>query len=381
MNDTRASARPGRPQAPGPDRLSCAPDESRIGSLLALPLVLEELGVSPRQVLQRAGVRRSLFADPDNRISHEDICRLLALSAELTGRSDFGLLVGMRFKLTDLGQLGELMRHSTTVGVALRMLIAHLHFYDRAATPVLLRMEPAKLFLGYSLRHPATAGNGQLQDAALAVAHRMLRELCGPAWRPLQVHLSRRRPDRITPYQRYYGARVRFDAECSGLFFAAAWLEHAIADADPARWRLLYHAQQRAATNAGISFVEEVECVLHGLLVGGTTSAASVAQLFGCSERTLRMKLRAESTSLQRLLADIRFELARHLLQDTELPMSRIAAALCYADTAVFSRAFHGWAGVSPRQWRASKPRYSSPEISLAGVPAGDSRESTPRWQ
>jgi AraC-like DNA-binding protein len=55
---------------------------------------------------------------------------------------------------------------------------------------------------------------------------------------------------------------------------------------------------------------------------------------------------------LQQLLADTRFELAMHLLRDTELPVSRIAGALCYADPAIFSRAFHGWAAMSPRQWR-----------------------------
>ncbi len=55
---------------------------------------------------------------------------------------------------------------------------------------------------------------------------------------------------------------------------------------------------------------------------------------------------------MQTLLADTRFEIARHLLQNTRLPMSEIAAALCYADSTVFSRAFHNWAGISPRQWR-----------------------------
>ncbi len=358
-----------------------ADGESRIGPLIALPAVLAELGASPQRALRRAGIHGDLFEDPDNRICHQDICRLLSVCETLTGRSDFGLLLGMRFTLGDFGPLGDLMRNSTTVGEALKVLVSHLHFYDRAAIPVKLRMESTNVFLGYSLQHPATAGTGPLRDAAIAVAYRIMGELCGPGWQPREVLLSHRRPPSVKSYQRFYGARVRFDAEYSGLFFAAAWLDHAIAGADPARWNLLFRAQERAETDAAISFAEEVECVLHGLLVGGATSAASVARLFGCSERTLRLKLRAEGTSMQRLLADIRFERARHLLQDTELPVSRIAAALCYADTAVFSRAFLGWAGVSPRQWRAARHRHSSPEIHPAGVPAGDSRVSTPRRQ
>jgi AraC-like DNA-binding protein len=373
VDSKRELSRPVRPQAADASHVRYGPDESRIGPLCSLPVVLAELGISPGQTLRQAGVSESLFDDPDNRVTHRDICRLLSLCAELTGRADFGLLVGRRCRLADFGPLGELMRHSPTVREALRMLISHLHFFDRAATPVMLRMEPARLFLGYSLQHPATAGNAQLQDAAIAVAHRMLRELCGPAWQPLEVQLSRRRPERVTSYHRCYGARVRFDAEFSGLLFAVAWLEHPIAGADPARWHLLHRAQQRAETDAAISFAEEVECVLHGLLVGGATSAASVARLFGCSERTLRMKMRAEGTSLQRLLTDIRFEMARHLLQDTELPISQVAAALCFADTSVFSRAFHGWAGMNPRQWRAVTGGHTSAAPARGRMSAGDS--------
>jgi AraC-like DNA-binding protein len=85
-----------------------------------------------------------------------------------------------------------------------------------------------------------------------------------------------------------------------------------------------------------------------------------VARLFGISERTLRQKLQAEGTSMQRLLAQTRFELARHLLLNTRQPMSLIAAALCYADSAVFSRAFHAWAGMGPKAWRARHSTHSA---------------------
>ncbi len=85
--------------------------------------------------------------------------------------------------------------------------------------------------------------------------------------------------------------------------------------------------------------------------------AGSLARFFGIHERTLRARLRAERTSLQRIFGRTRFELACHLLRDTGLPLAEIAAALSYADPAVFARAFRNWAKTSPSRWRASHAR------------------------
>jgi AraC-like DNA-binding protein len=331
------------------------PGEARIGPLLALPGLLAELHVDPRKAFAQAGIAPHVFKDPENRLDHESVIRLLSVCAGLSGRSDFGLLLGTQFALRDLGALGELMRSAATAGEALRMLILHLHFYDRGAVPVMLRVGLSTVFLGYSLQHAAGSGAGQLQDLAIVIAHRMLRELCGPAWRPRVVQFSHRRPTDISPYRRVFGPGVHFDAELSGFSFDTTWLEGAIEGGDPVKFSGLTQALQSATASGPISVAEEVQCVLHQLLPGGTATAESVARLFGISERTLRHRLQAEETSLQKVLAATRFELARQLLQNTRLSMSHIATALCYADAAVFSRAFRGWAGTTPRQWRKDR--------------------------
>lgn len=319
---------------------------------MALPQLLEELDISPTQVLHQLGIRADLFDNPDNRISYESFTELLATCQQLSNRSEFGLLTGARFSLADFGPLGALMRHCATVGEALRMLLLHFHLHDRLAVPVLLRIESSRVFLGYSLQHPAPMGNQQLQDLATAIIYRILRELCSPAWTPELVQFSHRRPETIAHYRWIFGANVHFDAELSGIYFAASWLAHPIEFADQTKHDLLNQALLETNAAMPMSFTEEVQCVLYQLLPGGTVSAASVARLFDLSERGLRQKLQAKGTNMQHLLADTRYEVARHLLQNTRQSMSQIAAALCYADSAVFSRAFHSWAGMSPRQWR-----------------------------
>ena len=88
---------------------------------------------------------------------------------------------------------------------------------------------------------------------------------------------------------------------------------------------------------------------------GGSSSADAVTRLFGIHERTLRRRLAEEGKNLHKLCQETRFELAQQLLENTEIPVTGIAAALHYEDPNAFSRAFRGWAGISPKQWRVER--------------------------
>lgn len=139
--------------------------------------------------------------------------------------------------------------------------------------------------------------------------------------------------------------------------FEASWLDHAIAGADPGLRALVMQAIRQASADSTMGFADVVRGALHQMVLSGTSSAANVALLFGIHERTLRKRLTAEGISLQQLVSQTRFELAKQLLENTELPLSEIASALRYADAAVFSRAFRDWSKTSPSAWRARRDR------------------------
>jgi AraC-like DNA-binding protein len=339
--------------APSKSLILSGPGDLRIGPVLAIPDVLTDMGVQPARVFAEAGVDPALFHDPESRIPFEALGHLFQACVAATDCAHFGLLVGARFDLKRLGAIGHLMRNEASVGEALRSLVLHLHIHDRGASPVLLGADRGSVILGYSIYRHGTPATGQVYDAAIAIGFKILRELCGPSWKPFRVQCSYARPADTRPYGRLFGSDVWFEADVSGLVFATSWLELPIEGADPTLRDALAASIRKAEAVAGMSFAERVRVILHQLILSGTASSDHVAHLFAIHERTLRRRLRAEGTNLRRLINEARFELAEQLLENSGLSIAEVATALQYDDPNAFSRAFRSWAQVTPTQWRA----------------------------
>jgi len=81
---------------------------------------------------------------------------------------------------------------------------------------------------------------------------------------------------------------------------------------------------------------------------------ARVAELLSMHRRTLNRRLDACGTTFQTLVEEVRFGIARQLLEDTDLPLSQVAATVGYSDVSAFTRAFRRWSG--PRRGRGAHP-------------------------
>lgn len=326
--------------------------DARVGPVLAIPSLLAERGLDPVHVFATVGLDLRLMDDPENRISFLDFGRLLEACADATGCPHFGLIAAQRYNHDSLGAVGHLMRNSPTVGEALHSLQLHLHLNDRGAVLFLLHLDSDRVALCYTIFGHDTPATSLIYDAALAVAHRTLRELCGPSWKPLAVQLARRRPVITLPYQRFFRIRPEFDVQRSAIVFASSWLDHPIAGSDPELLDILEGAIDQLELREPDSITARVRRTLYPMVLNGTATLATTAQLLSLHERTFRRRLAADGTTFRQLLNDARFEVAQQLLRDTRLPAAEIAAILGYSNPGAFSRAFGSWSGSTPRRCR-----------------------------
>lgn len=83
-----------------------------------------------------------------------------------------------------------------------------------------------------------------------------------------------------------------------------------------------------------------------------TRSAQDLAALLYLSPRTLHRQLRDEGASLQALKDEVRRQCAQDLLLRTDRPIKQVAQASGFQNEKSFMRAFKGWTGQSPAEFR-----------------------------
>jgi AraC-like DNA-binding protein len=115
-------------------------------------------------------------------------------------------------------------------------------------------------------------------------------------------------------------------------------------------------AGEPQAVQVSDALVADVRRVLRTELLRDTCSAAGIARLFSMHRRTMSRYLLTRGFTFRQVANEVRFEIACDLLENTDMALGQIAAALRYSEPSAFTRAFRRWCGQSPSDWRASHP-------------------------
>ena len=91
---------------------------------------------------------------------------------------------------------------------------------------------------------------------------------------------------------------------------------------------------------------------LADLLARGEANADSACRALRLSRRTLQRRLKAEKTSFQKVLKEVRAELAVRYLSDERLKALEVAMLLGYSSISSFTTAFKSWYDMPPAEYR-----------------------------
>ena len=321
----------------------------RVGSSFALPEIIRSLRHSPDAVFAAAGVDPALYRRPENRILAKDLGRLFACAAQLTARRDISLLVVSSFQPRGLGLVGELAAEGPNVLTALRNLVRLLQYNTLAGYPTFSVAETMAM-LGFELRYYDFPGANFILEGAIGICLQLMQGLCGKQWKPEEVHLSGRKPKDPRPFQDFFGAPVRFSATNDAVLFSAHCLKQTVA-------REQRRLESKRVQIAAAPFSELVrrQAAMH--LGFAPLGATDLARRLDVSPRQFFRRLKAEGMTCQKLVDDVKFSRARHLLAAGDASIMEIALALGYPDQSSFTRAFGRWSGVPPSEWRKLSER------------------------
>jgi len=96
----------------------------------------------------------------------------------------------------------------------------------------------------------------------------------------------------------------------------------------------------------------ELKRKLADLMARGEANADAACRALKLSRRTLQRRLKAEKTSFQSILREVRAELAITYLKDARLRSLEIAMLLGYSNISSFTTAFKSWYNMPPAEYR-----------------------------
>ena len=162
-----------------------------------------------------------------------------------------------------------------------------------------------------------------------------------------------RAPAHASAYELMFPGPVSFGSARAELRFDARYLALPLRRDEKA----LRHMLQRAVPLMVLQYRRDrllVQQVRQALAThpGDARNAEGLARLLHVSARTLHRQLKEEGASLQALKDEVRCERAKDLLYRSAMPVKQVAQATGFRNEKSFMRAFRGWTGVSPGEFR-----------------------------
>ena len=315
--------------------------------------LLEKAGVSLEQLLAELRLRGVTAADTSQAvIAGAEAMVLLEAAVELSGDPCLMIRLGQLLGIASYGSFGFALMTCANQRESVQLLLRYGQvLFEPSWTAyehedgLLLR---ANITLGTAARRQLVT---ELSFSNLVAVGRSLSK--NQVVEGAEVQLSYSRPSHSACYKSAFEVPVTFDCEHSQLFLPAQALDTPVKTANRSE-HVVFH-QQCEEMLRGLNSVEKNTAAVRQLLIqsaGDFLGIAQVAESLHVSERTLRRRLEAESTSFRATFEEVRDLLAREYLAETELTIAEIAHLLDYSETVNFRRAFVRWNNLTPTEYR-----------------------------
>ena len=304
------------------------------------------------QIFGVSGINPELLAQPTLSLGLINYCRVMEEAARYSGCDNFGLHYGRQFKPQSLGLIGYIGLCSATLEQALHNVATAFPWHQHDTLTRLVDKGDCWR-MDYQVRHGAILCRRQDAELTLGMFLNLVRHVAGKNWAPREVHFEHPRPSEWHEHCKVFDAPVYFDQPFNSLLIPKRDLLRAMPDSDPLLLGVMQDAIRRLNNGSPQqNVVDQTRAQVHQAMLQGEPVLEDVAEKMGLSSWTLQRRLREEGISFTLLVDNVRCEMAKHYLQQRQLPISEMALLLGYSEVSACSRAFRRWFGISPRQWR-----------------------------
>ena len=311
---------------------------------------LEKAGVTPDQLVSQSRLQgypasaQTVLAGPDSLV-------LLETAVDLAGDPCLAIRLGQGVGIASYGAFGFALMSCANLRESILLLLRYGKVFFEPNWES--HDHDGGLFLRLNLTVGTPAQQMLVTELCVSQLSFVGSSLHRERLEGAELHFNFPRPPHSACYKSALNAAVKFDCEHSQLFLPAQVLDMPVRTANPSE-HVVFH-QQCEEMLRGLKSVEKTTAAVRQLLIqsaGEFLDIVQVAERLHVSERTLRRRLDAESTSFRTTFEEVRDLLAREYLAGTDLTVAEIAHLLDYSETVNFRRAFVRWNNVTPREYR-----------------------------
>jgi AraC-like DNA-binding protein len=312
-------------------------------------------GADRAQLLAQAGIAPEELRDLDNRLPFDRYVALIRAGKALSGDPALALHFGATSNLGEVSVVGLIADASKTMGHAL----VQLNRYGRLVMEVdtgederfrVERTGEETWFIDMR-RDPNLVPEVTESTFARVACH--ARQF-GSDDKPFvkRVHVTHTRPAYADEYDRVFRVPTAFGCERNALLIDDDWTYYTVAKTTRYAFGVLSeHAKALLASLETSKTVRgRVEALLIPILHMGDPNIERTAQKMGTNRKTLYRQLKAEGTTYEKLLDELRHKMALNYLDGKKVSVNETAYLVGFSDPSTFSRAFRRWTGVSPRK-------------------------------
>jgi AraC-like DNA-binding protein len=315
-----------------------------------------ELGGEPGRLLRAARIKSSAFDAPAAFISFGGMIELLERSASELGCPDFGLRLADRQDIGILGPLAVAMRHSATVGDAMRCASKYIYVHNPA---IGFSVQPDDddagealfVFDILSVHSPRCA---QMVEHGVGLTCRIVNMLSEGRSHLRKIWLPHPPAASLTSYRRHLDAPLNFDASRTAVAVERQDLDLPLSEQNAELLEIGTRYLEAEFPQRQPPFLIQVRRVVERLLGTGNCSYADVANALAVHPRTLQRRLRDEGTTFEAIKDETRRELARRYLAHPDVPLTQVTALLDYSEQSALVRSCRRWFQTTPRSLRAT---------------------------
>lgn len=345
-------------------RDSPATEPSTIRAFFLTPLIraLGKSGIEIDGFLRRFGLSSAQLTSLYERVPLRHFVAIAENLSERLDRPFLGVELGEKSNLADLGPFYAMFILARDLKSALHCLSRFQSTWQTNTTLDIMRGRQCSTW-SYCIRDPAIWPRRQDAEFALTSFVAMIRQLTSKRWHPVCVEFEHDVRGRRTRLSEFFRAPVCGNRDANILVISNEDMDQVLhfrpgvdnGDLTPILER---HLMELLAPEVGLQHccADRVRELLARRLGRAAIHINDIAAEMNTTVRTLRRHLMTEGTSFRCLLKERRQSTIEAILRSPEgARLSALASRLGYSDSAVLSRAFKGWTGLSPRQYKKSR--------------------------